>query len=216
MDQVQNIGMARRSDIHFMRRFWHILVGTICLFLYYYFHTSIMLWGEISLGIAIFGFLIDFYRLKNESLNLWLSKNFGPLMRRSEKLSFSGLPFYALGVGLSILFYESHIAILSILFLIYADPIASIIGVKFGRERLLPNKTLQGTLAAFLTALLIAIVYLAINKIHSPNIILFCFLGAIAAAISELMSSFNIDDNLTIPVVSGLFLTLLNLWLDIF
>ena len=216
MEQIQNFDMAKRSEIHLMRRFWHVLVGTLCLFFYYYFQTDIFTWGLISLTIAAFGFVVDFFRLKNDSFNKVLTKNFGPLMRRSEKLSFSGLPFYALGVGLSILFYKAPIAILSILFLIYSDPIASVIGVKFGRERLLPNKTLQGTLAAFLTSFFIAITYLAINKVHSPNIVLFCFLGAIGAALSELMSAFNIDDNLTIPVVSGLFLTLLDLWLKIF
>jgi dolichol kinase len=39
--------------------------------------------------------------------------------------------------------------------------------------------------------------------------------GVIGAA-SELISAFNIDDNLTIPVLSGLGITLLNKWVTVF
>ena len=208
--------LAKRSEIHLMRRFWHILVGAICLTVYYLTETTLKFWGYFSLVVACFGFLLDFTRFKNQSLNEWLTKYFGALMRKSEKLSFSGLPFYALGVGLSLFLFQKEIAILSILYLIFADPIASIVGVYMGKDRLLPNKTLQGTVAAFTTCLIIGVSYLVILQIQSPNIIIFAFFGAIAGALSELLSAFNIDDNMTIPVISGVALTLLNLWLQVF
>ena len=136
-------------------------------------------------------------------------------MRRSEKLSFSGLPFYALGAGLTIFLFKEEIAVMSILYLVFADPIASIVGVYMGKDRLLPNKTLQGTVAAFVTCLLASLIFAWIIGLKSPNLIIFLFFGAIVGALSELLSAFNIDDNLTIPVVSGAVLSLLNLWLEV-
>lgn len=211
-----DITLAKRSDLHLMRRVWHVLCGVVCLFAFYVSDTEIRYWGYFSIAIACLGFVLDFQRLKNSKLNDSLSKLFGPIMRRSEKLSFSGLPFYALGMALSIFLYEEKIAILSILFLIFADPMASIIGVYYGKDRLLPNKTLQGTVAAFSVCLITSVSYLMVLKVGSPNIILFAFFGALIGALSEMLSAFNIDDNLTIPVVSGGALTVFNLWLKVF
>lgn len=208
--------LAKRSEIHLKRRIWHIFSGITGLFLYYFFELSTLHGAIITGVIAIFGFLLDFKRFKNDKLNTSLYKAFGAIMRESEKEGFSGLPFYALGVSLSFLFYEEQIAILAILFLVFADPVASIVGVYFGKDRLFPNKTLQGTIAAFITCLTITMCYTFFLGIHSSNIILFAFFCSIVGALSEMLSAFNIDDNLTIPVISGAFMSLLNLWLQVF
>ncbi|MAX67776.1 MAG: hypothetical protein QF441_03445 [Bacteriovoracaceae bacterium] len=208
--------LAKRSELHIMRRVWHVLCGLICMFFYYTLINDLLFWGYFALVVALLGFFLDFQRLKKPKLNEVLSRLFGPIMRRSEKLSFSGLPFYALGCAVSIFLYQKEIAILSIMFLIFADPMASIVGVYWGRDRLLPNKTLQGTVTAFVVCFVVSMIYMSIREIHSGDLIMFAFWGAIAGAISELMSAFNIDDNLTIPVISGAVLTILNFWLNIF
>jgi len=213
---MTNDNLAKRSDLHLKRRIWHVLCGVICLTLYYTTNSKIIHWGYFSLFIAFLGFIIDFQRFKNEKLNDFLGKHFGPIMRKSERLNFSGLPFYALGVALSIFLYDEKIATLSILYLIFSDPIASIFGVYFGRDVLLPNKTLQGTIAAFVTCLVVTLIYFYILEIHSPNIIIFAFLASMFGALSEIISAFNIDDNLTIPVVSGAVLTGLNVLFNVF
>lgn len=214
-DNLDN-GLAKRSELHLKRRIWHVTVGAICLFCFYFFKMNIKVWAWTSLLIGFIGFAIDFLRLKNPKLNTYLTKRFGPLMRRSESLSFSGLPFYALGVALSIFLYKEEIAVLSILYLIFADPIASIVGVYLGKDRLLPNKTLQGTVASFGMCLFVGFIYISSLDIHHPNTIMLIFLGAIAGALSELLSAFNVDDNLTIPVLSGALLTAFNLLFKVF
>lgn len=202
---------AKRSDLHLMRRLWHVLCGLICFIAYSLIDHNLLYWGFFSLFIAVLGFIVDFKRLKSQNLNTRLQDLFSPFMRKSEQSSFSGLPFYALGVSLSIFLYSNEIAIISILFLIFADPIASIVGVHYGKDRLLPNKTLQGTIAAFVTCFIVAFSYILFAGLSSPNIIMFCFFSAIVGALSEMISAFNIDDNLTIPVVSGAFMSILNL-----
>ena len=208
--------LAKRSELHIKRRAWHITSGVIALTLYY--TVEVSLWAFVILAgvIAALGFLLDFKRFKNDRLNTSLNRFFGVIMRESEKNSFSGLPFYALGVCLTFLFFPEKIAVLSFLFLIFADPMASIFGVRFGKDRLFPNKTLQGTMAAFITCLIVTVVYAGALGVSSPNLIIFTFFCSIAGALSELLSAFNIDDNLTIPVVSGACMSLLNLWLQVF
>lgn len=208
--------LSERSDIHLLRKIWHILCGIAALSLYYYSDEKLMFWGWVALTLAFLGFCIDLLRMKFESVNKLTIKILGPLMRRSEESGFTGLPFYALGVGLSILFYEKHIALLSIIFLVFADPIASFVGVHLGKDKLLPNKSLQGTMASFFVCYLITFLYVAELQTDHFNLILFSLFAGIIGSLSELASTFNIDDNLTIPVLSGAGLTVLNYIFHIF
>ena len=130
-------------------------------------------------------------------------------MRESERNGFSGLPYYALGVSLSLLLYEEKIAILSILFLVFSDPISSFFGILLGRDKILPNKSLQGAIAGFVTCYLTTLFYLRYYDYESLNALSFAIIAGLIGTISELMSVL-IDDNLTIPVFSGLGLTILN------
>ncbi len=208
--------LARRTDLHMLRKIWHIVFGSICLFIYKSMDVEITFWGYFATFFAIGGFAMDLVRLNNKKINKIVLKVMGPVMRQSEAKSFSGLPFYALGVGLSILFFKEDIAVLSIMFLVFADPIASFVGVNYGRDKILPNKSLQGAVASFITCVFITIFYFYQVEISDLNLILFSLAAGLIGCLSELASAFNIDDNLTIPVLSGAGLTLINGLLGIF
>jgi len=208
--------LAKRSDLHILRKLWHIFFGSSCVGIYYLMDQKLVFWGYFALGCALAGFTMDLLRMKIVSLNNLVLKVMGPLMRKSEVHGFSGLPFYALGIGLSILFFQKDIALLSILFLVFADPIASFVGINFGKDKILPNKSLQGSVAAFFVCYLVSIIYIQNFETSDFNIMGFAILAGLVGALSELASAFNIDDNLTIPVLSGAGLSLINYFFHIF
>jgi diacylglycerol kinase (CTP) len=207
--------LSTRGDLHILRKIWHIICGASALLIYYYGNQELIFWGKFALVAAAMGFAVDLLRMRFSKFNHVILKFMGPLMRKSEATGFSGLPFYALGVGLTILFYDKHVALLSIMFLVFADPIASFVGVNYGHDKILPNKSLQGSLAALVVCYLVTFIYLSELGVSAFNIILFSFLAAIIGALSELASAFNIDDNLTIPVVSGAGITVINYFFNI-
>jgi len=208
--------LAKRSDLHILRKIWHILTGSSVILAYHHSGADIHVFGWICLSIAAFGFTNDFVRMNLKKYNDLTLKVMGPLMRKSEEDGFTGLAFYALGAGLSIFFYQRDIALISILFLIFADPIASFVGVSIGKDKILPNKSLQGTLAAFFVCNLVAMIYIMGTGASSINILAFSVLVGVVGALSELASAFNIDDNLTIPVLSGAGITVVNYFFQIF
>jgi len=139
----------------------------------------------------------------------------GPLMRESEKDSFSGLPFYSLGVSLAFAFYQEPIALLACLFLIFADPISSFVGIVYGKDKLMPNKSVQGTAACFITCFILSILFCLMSfGSWGEGLIVFAFLSALTGAAAELMSNY-VDDNLAIPVLSGLGISIINLLIPI-
>lgn len=204
-----------RSDLHLTRKLWHMATGLIGLFVYHKSGLSTDLTASILLGFSALSFTVEFLRLRNEKMNQLLMLIMKPVMRESEKNSVSGMPFYALGVSLSLFFFPERIAVLSVLFLIFADPIASFCGILYGRDKILPNKSLQGTIAAFSVCYIATLVYGLIHASPSMDLLVFAIFAGLIGALSELCSQF-VDDNLCIPVISGLGLFLLNFLITVF
>ena len=208
--------LHKRSDLHILRKVWHILTGSFGLFIFISSSLSQRFWAFAVLGIAISGFLIDFVRNKVPLINRMVIRIIGPLMRRSERDGVSGLPFYALGISLSLFFFSRDIAIVSTMFLVISDPLSSFFGVLYGKDKILPNKSLQGAVAGFFTCYLITLFYAMNTTTLGSHLLVFSIVAGVIGAASELVSAFNIDDNLTIPVLSGLGLTLLNYYVTVF
>lgn len=208
--------LHKRSDLHILRKLWHIITGSLCLFVFLRSGNEQIFWAHGIMIIALMGFAVDFLRKKYRVLNAVVLKLMGPLMRRSEKEGMTGLPFYALGCSLALYFYGRDIAILSIMFLVFSDPISSFFGVLYGKDKILPNKSLQGAVAGFFTCYLISLFYAMNTSTIGTHILTFSIVSGLIGASSELISAFNVDDNLTIPVLSGLGMTLLNHFIPVF
>ena len=209
--------LHKRSDLHILRKLWHISTGSLGLFLFMRGgESSTAFWATCVLILAIAGFLTDIIRARVPAFNKIILKIAGPLMRRSEREGVSGLPFYALGVSLSLFFFQRDIAIVSVMFLVFSDPISSFFGILYGKDKILPNKSLQGAVAGFFTCYLITLFYVMNNTTLGTHILVFSIVSGVIGSASELVSAFNIDDNLTIPVLSGLGMTLLNHFVPVF
>jgi diacylglycerol kinase (CTP) len=208
--------LHKRSDLHLLRKLWHITTGSIGLFFFLRSSQDTQFWAFVTLAIALCGFIVDIARSRFISFNLVVIKLMGPLMRRSEKEGLSGLPFYALGVSLALFFYRRDIAILSVMFLVFSDPLSSFFGVLYGKDKIMPNKSLQGAVAGFFTCYLISLFYIMNHAVLGHQMLVYAVCAGVIGALSELVSAFNIDDNLTIPVLSGLGMTVLNHFVTIF
>jgi len=208
--------LHKRSDLHLLRKLWHISTGSAGLLVFINSPKTQFFWACFILAVALSGFMVDILRSRIPTFNKTVIKVMGPLMRRSEKEGVSGLPFYALGVSLSLFFYSREIAILSCMFLIFSDPISSFFGVLYGKDKILPNKSLQGAVAGFFTCYLVTLFYAMNTTTLGTHLLVYAIVAGIIGSASELVSAFNLDDNLTIPVLSGLGLTLLNSFVQVF
>jgi dolichol kinase len=123
-----------------------------------------------------------------------------PLLKEKETKGPTGCLFYLISCLATILLFDKRVASASIFVLAISDPLSAIIGSKWGR-RSLQGKSAEGTSAFFFSALLV----LACFSFKWPGLIL----AAGAATAAELFSSKFVDDNLTIPIVTALVLSML-------
>jgi len=212
---LENTKFHLRSDLHVMRKLWHMGTGVAGLITYFISGMSHLLIAQILMGLALVGFLVEFTRMRVKAVNKVVIFFMKPFMREHEKNSMSGFPFYALGVSLALFLFPEKIGVLAVIFLVFSDPISSYFGILYGKDKILPNKSLQGTVAGYLTCYSVTLVYTLFYVEPSVEVLVFAMFGGLIGAISELLSEL-VDDNLTIPVVSGLGLTALNLFITLF
>jgi dolichol kinase len=119
---------------------------------------------------------------------------FGRVLREEEKPTFMGSTYFIFSTILTILLFPKSIAIASILILILSDSAAALIGKWIGRIKIF-GKTLEGSMAFFLTSLLIVWIYPNLSRFSGS-------LAALGAALIEILP-IKLNDNLTIPLVAG-------------
>jgi glycerol-3-phosphate acyltransferase PlsY len=110
----------------------------------------------------------------------------------------TGATYYFIAAFIPVLCFSRDVAIVGLLFLVMGDSIAALIGTTYGAHKI-GDKSAEGSLACFLVCSVIGVVLL--GWIGIP--------GAIAATLSELVP-LPVDDNLRIPLISGIIMQLLS------
>lgn len=168
---------------------------------------------KVSLTALIIAFLLfvpaDFIRLKIPAFNEFVTHAFKPIMRKSEVNRLAGTTYLITGVLLIDLLFPRQIVGLTLLFLAFADPIASYFGILYGKDKIFGHKSIQGFMAAFFVCALVTFCYLFFSNILQDHIIIITLLAGLIGAFAELVPIGKLDDNLTLPLMSAIGLTIL-------
>lgn len=199
------MSFKQRDDLHLARRLWHFF-GVLFIFVLYWFVTPNQAIG-LALGFSSFMIAIDWARLRNPRLGRFFVWFFGPFLREDERQRYAASTGMMAGVTLIILLFPKPVVLLSLLFLAIADPAAAFVGVRYGKDKLIGNKSLQGTLAAFVACFLISLGYFNYMDLMMERLFIACLLAGLIGAFSELVPIGKLDDNFVFPVLSALLLT---------
>jgi len=215
------------QNFNFLRKLFHFS-GVIISFFYYInfidiFNIHIFYDNNRSfisltlLLLILFLTVVEFFRFRNEKIQNLFIKFTGKMLKKDELYRVNGsLPFLA-GLFIITAFLPKNIAILSAVFLVSADPAAAYFGSRYGKTRFYNGKSIEGTIAAFFSAFFLGIAFLIINYFYASDSILnvntksiiIVSIGAASSAIVEFFSSRDwLDDNLLLPVFSGIIMTI--------
>ncbi len=194
-----SVKLKKRSDLHWSRKIWHMSLVSLMAATYMFTPESISL---TILAIACLIFIpLDFLRQKRPALNDFLVHLLRPFIRESEVNALAGTTYLLVGVAFVALLYPPQIVAMTLLFLAYADPLASVAGILWGKDKLLGAKSLQGSLTAFIVCSVIAAGFFYFNKIMLERIFIVSLVSGLAGAISELIPVGRLDDNLSFPIL---------------
>ncbi len=176
---------------------------------YYFVDRSTAIY--VMIGLNIFYFLAEILRFVSPPLRRIFLRYFAPLLRRDEHKRITGTGYYLIGALLSIFLFRKPFAIVSLCFLIIGDFFAALVGVHWGRTKIVGSKSLEGSLACFVacftTAFLLLVNPGVLDVSHEAFGWNIAIAGALAATLAELLP-LGINDNLMIPLVSGLVMTI--------
>ncbi len=188
--------------------------------LYYFVVKSQLLAIAILLPIALICVIIDASRIENPKLKNKLYKIFGANLREEETSKLTGASYLLTSSVVTIAIFPKEIAFLAISYLAIGDTCAALIGIKFGRRQIAKTKkTLEGLIGSFISCAAWGIFsYLTIFKkvfaetqqggTPPQKYVIMILAGALTAAITE-VTDLHINDNITIPIMSGLIMTLI-------
>ncbi len=152
----------------------------------------------LVLGVAVgVGAIGEAVRLRNNGINQWLVGRFGGIHREKEVNRPSGIFWTLLGCFLTAFFVpERDIVIAAMLYLTVGDGLAGFVGRSWGRLRI-GTKSVEGSLACFLGAWAVGALVLT-PPVGRPEVLI----GAVLVTLIEALSP-PPDDNLTLPLLSG-------------
>lgn len=204
---MEPVELKKRSDLHYARKIWH-MSGVFTLFLGYVYLPSTVSFMILAAAWLLF-VPFDFLRHKNPALNDWAVHAFKPIMRQSEVKKLAGTTFLISGVLLIDILFARPIVALTLLFLAFADPIASYFGILYGKDKIFGHKSIQGFMAAFFVCSALTFFYLLYHSYLVDHIIVVSLLAGLVGAFAELIPIGKLDDNLTLPLISAFGLTVL-------
>lgn len=206
MTQGYPMELSDRKQPHIARKIWHIVGVGLVTWLYYVLPYSVAI-GLLS-GASILFISLDFLRFKSPWFKSAVTKMMILFIRKEELEKPTGLSFMCLGFWLLIMLFDREVALLTMLFVMLGDPVASYIGVRYGKDKI-GDKTVQGFLACFAVCVIVALIFLRVNDFNSSRWIYVSLLAALSASGAELIQINKVDDNLSMPVICGLLLTIL-------
>lgn len=204
---LQAVDLKKRSDIHYARKIWH-MSGVFAMFLAYVYLPPMVSMTALIVAWCMF-VPLDLARQKNEALNDWVVTAFKPIMRQSEVRKLAGTTFLISGVLIVDVLFPRPIVALTLLFLAFADPIASYFGILYGKDKIFGHKSIQGFMAAFFVCAGLTFLFLHYHNYLSDRLIVVSLFAGLVGAFAELIPIGKLDDNLTLPVISAVGLTVL-------
>ena len=194
---------ATRHDLQLGRRLFHLANGVAIATAYALLFTQpqvVRLFGITACLV----YILDRVRIHYPELLArvpWVNDRF---FRAEEHVRESAMTPYAIAILLTILTFPKPVALIAIYTLAIADPLSAVVGITWGRHRVVPGKSLEGS-AAFLVATgLVAFAVLTWALPEAPlasRVEAGLLIGLLAAVCESL--PLRIDDNLTIPLAVG-------------
>lgn len=151
----------------------------------------------IILAIAVMIFVVLLFQLDKKRHIFFFSTLFRRCARRDDE---RGFIYFFIGIILTLIIFQFNMSVANaaILILLLGDSASTIVGRHWGKNKIpfSPKKTLEGSLAFFLVGFAVALTQVPVLP---------AILGGISGALTEAYSP--VDDNIPIPLVSALVMT---------
>ena len=183
---------GRHANYH--RKLWHFASGAFVVASLVLFAPS-KKWAVVILaaGLALM-LVIDIGRYFSRRGKRLFWRHLGFLASEKEKKGPTTSLYYAASLLLCVIIFPSYAAIGGVISLAAGDPIAAIVGRRYGKLRI-GGKSIEGGLANAALTFVLILIFVRSYPVAAS--------GALAGAAVEMLSIPWLDDNITVPLAAG-------------
>ncbi len=198
-----SIRVPQLRPTNYARSLYHAANGVLALLLIQHVLTPASMIG-VMVAFAGWAWSMEAGRRVSPGLNRLLMRAFGPMAHPHEWHRVNSATWYATALLILALTMTPLACSVAVIVLGIADPMAALIGRRWGRIRLAGGKSVEGALAFAGSGTLAAWGALAVYhpEISWPTALVVAAGAAIPAALAEVRST-RLDDNFTIPLAAG-------------
>ena len=187
---------AKRTVVHVVSAF--VAIGILFLVPSHWWAIG------IAVPLAIFGWTLELLRKDRPWFNARVMRILGPIAHPHEHRRVNSATWYCSALALLALAFDPLASAIGLAALGVGDPIAALVGRRFGRVKLVHGRSLEGTLSFALVA---TIAGTLVAMLFAPDLawsvaLLVAASGGVAGALAELLS-LRIDDNFSVPMVGA-------------
>jgi dolichol kinase len=179
-----------RKSVHFL--------SALTPLIYFFIDKRLALSILIPIAVAIL--VIDVLRQAHPGLRAFYDRHWGHLMRGDETGRLSGASHVMIASVLCIVLFPKPVAVAALLFMSVSDALASLVGMRSKGPRWF-RASLAGSSAFFVSALVMALLLLHGRPLAA---LVGAAVGTIVEALPLRIGKARIDDNITVPLGSGL------------
>ena len=192
--------MGRLSALELARKLFHIIVGTLLAVLFYYEFLTPLRFTALLGGVTLL-FLV-YTQVKIPILHQFMFY----VERKENYFPGIGAIFFVFGMTAAAWLFSKPVATAAILILAWGDGIAGIVGPYGKLAYINPKKTWEGLIVA------------VFSSVVAASFVIPAFYAFVAASLTMLIEALDltfrdwrINDNLIVPVVSGLVIVLVGM-----
>lgn len=184
--------LAYRSEV--WRKLLHLFALTIPIGYYY---VPWPVGAAICFGFFLISLIIDIARFRKWPIQRYWLPIAGPIVRPRERDNFTGATNILASGWLCIVLFATPAAAMGMATIILGDTAAALVGRRWGRHKITGNRSWEGSSAFFLAAVVGGVL---IPGVSWPLALAAAALATVVEAVSQ-----RVDDNLSVPLMVGLF-----------
>ncbi len=198
--------LSSRTHLQWRRKLFHTLSGLLGLWMYAYSGLSEKTVIFILATYFASAVLTEVVRRVWPSTNDTICRLMASVMRERERRQISSATWYLGSMLVVFLIFSKPIGTLTLFYIAVGDPVAGIVGTKWGKHRLANHVSQEGFAASWLICFLGTLFFMGTGidsfQLSGGVLLIFSILGGLIGAGSESLLK-QWDDNLTIPLLSA-------------
>ena len=198
----ERVKVPELRPTNYARSAFHIGAALVCLGLIVFLSSRALPWAAGA--FAAWAWTMEGLRRVSRRANTAMMRFFRPIAHEQERDRVNSATWYMTSLVLLALTGSPLLCVTGVAVLGLADPLAGLVGRRFGRVRLVNGRSLEGSLTFVLVGTLAArsAMLLVDTTLDSGTLWLTAFAAALAGGVVELASR-RVDDNLSIPMAAA-------------